>query len=182
MPTSVRVIRVLNDEYTVECEVEVEDISELFNELTKTPWGRKVAHLLGEMLPDIPEYNPEDTKEQAEAEAKRIAEHEESLREEGYKKAIVEYGRKTKVEIETEAKKEVREKYLQYIRDKQGREKKHRPCFGTYYSRLDQFRDEGYGGMLKIAQLTRECNSCKEKADCMEKSKRGRDNGAETEG
>lgn len=55
MPASVRIIRVLNDTYTLETEIEAEDTKLLMKELQGTEWGRRIATLLEEMLPKVEE-------------------------------------------------------------------------------------------------------------------------------
>lgn len=134
MGTSIRVIRVIDNEYTVEVEVEVEDIKLLFDELNKTQWGRKVAHLLSEMLPEVPEYQPKSAKEAAEDEEKRIKEYEEKLKKEGADGIKREYRNKSYdeivIEIKEKTEKEMRSKYMSFIRSKylklkcKGKEKK----------------------------------------------------------
>jgi hypothetical protein len=175
-PASVRIIRVLGEEHTVEVEIECEESSELLQELMKTPIGRKMAHLLNEMLPEVPEVKEGTAKEEAEAEEKRIQEHEEGLRKEGYDKAVEEYGSKTKDEIVKEAQEEIRRKYVKYIKNKQGRKKKCPECYGKYHTRLDEARaendDMGYGGVFKIAALMKECNECPCLTDCKKDSPR----------
>ena len=183
MPTSVRVIRVVNNEYTVEAEVEVEDIGELFDTLTKTAWGRKVAHLLNEMLPEIPEYKAPSSKEEAVIEQERIKENEEKLRNEGRMEVLKQYGNKklediieeTKVKIE----KEMRSKYMTFIRRehlKLGGEPKTKPpkvCFLKYWERIEAVKKEtGMAAMAKFTKLKRECDACIFKAECMRKSKK----------
>lgn len=55
MPASVRIIRILNDTYTLETEIEAEDTKLLMKELQATDWGRRIATLLEEMLPKVEE-------------------------------------------------------------------------------------------------------------------------------
>jgi hypothetical protein len=67
MPSSVRIIRVLNDTYTVETEIEAEDTKSLMKELSGTQWGLKIASLLEEMLPEVkPKPNIYETRERLE--------------------------------------------------------------------------------------------------------------------
>jgi len=53
MPASVRIIRVIDDTYTVETEVEADDIKSLMQELQSSQWGLKIAAVLENMLPDV---------------------------------------------------------------------------------------------------------------------------------
>lgn len=183
MPTSVRVIRVVDNEYTVEAEVEVEDIAELFDTLNKTPWGRKVAYLLGEMLPDVPEYKAPSMKEQAEKEEKEIAEHEQKLRNEGRMEVLKQYDNKKMETIIEETKlkteKEMRAKYMTFIRrehlklDGEPKTPAPKECFLKYWERIEKIKAEG--GMTAMAKLTAtmaECRDCTFKAECMRKSKK----------
>jgi hypothetical protein len=55
MPASVRIIRILNDTYTLETEIEAEDTKLLMEELRKTDWGRRISTLLEQMLPKTEE-------------------------------------------------------------------------------------------------------------------------------
>ena len=54
-PASCRVIRVVNDTFTLEFELEEEDTKKLIEELQRTDWGRRLATLLGDMMPAIEE-------------------------------------------------------------------------------------------------------------------------------
>lgn len=179
MGTSVRVIRVINNEYTVEVEVEVEDIKLLFDELTKTQWGRKVAHLLSEMLPDIQEYQPPSAKEQAEEEEKRIKEYEEKLKKTAVDEVKKEYHHKSYDEIVAEIKKkieeEMRSKYMTFIRNKYLKQEERPPktCFTKYWERIENVKKEG-GTLImhKLILLAKECDSCVFKSECMRKSKK----------
>lgn len=179
MPTSIRVIRVLDNEYTVEVETEVEDIEELFQTLTKTAWGRKVAYLLGQMLPDIPEIKSPSSKEEAEAEQKRIEETEEKLRKEGYEKAMDEirekFGTGNLDRIKKDITEKIREKYIKYIQDKRNPNKqKPKNCFLKYWERIEEASENAdyAGGMAEVIRLRQECNDCIFKAECMKKSKK----------
>jgi len=179
MPTSIRVIRVLDNEYTVEVETEVEDIEELFQTLTKTAWGRKIAYLLGEMLPDIPELKTPSAKEEAEAEQKRIEEGEEKLREEGYEKAMDEvrtkFGTADLDRIKKDVSKRIREKYIKYIQKRRNpSEKKPKECFLKYWKRINDASDNAdyAGGMAELIRIRKECDECILKAECMRKSKK----------
>lgn len=53
MPASVRIIRILNDTYTVETEIEGEDTEQLLNELKKSNFGLRIMTLLEDMLPEV---------------------------------------------------------------------------------------------------------------------------------
>lgn len=140
MPTSIRIIRVLNDEYTVEVETEVEDSTELLGELMKTLWGRKMAWLLQQMLPDVPEYHDPSVQEQIEKEEKEMKEHEEKLRQEGYDKAMTEIKEKfgdNPEELVKNTEKGIRKKYMKFIRVKHLKLKEEvksdkLPCFGHW--------------------------------------------------
>ena len=122
IPVSTRIIRVIDGQYTLELELEVDSPDELLGELCKTDWGKKIAYLLSRMLPEVPEIKTEDQKLMAEAEAKRIAEHEEKLREEGRKEIRNEYYGIEYSEIQKrtreETERKMRKKYMNYIRKK----------------------------------------------------------------
>ena len=55
MPASCRVIRVVNDTFTLEFELETEDTKSLIKELQSTDWGRRLATLLEGLLPEVTE-------------------------------------------------------------------------------------------------------------------------------
>jgi len=55
MPASCRVISVIDDKFTLEFECEADNTKALIEELRSTEWGRRVATLLENMLPQIPE-------------------------------------------------------------------------------------------------------------------------------
>lgn len=164
MPTSIRVIRVIDNQYTLDVEIEVDDINTLLNELMKVRWGKKVAHLLEGMLPDVPEYEPLNSKEEAEAEEKRIKENEDRLREEGRQEILKRFD-KSPEEIEKDAEGRVRKRYINYIKKKQGRSIVPE-CFLHYYERL---RDRS---PIEIAEKLAECYKCGRKSECMSRSNR----------
>jgi len=180
MGTSIRVIRVIDNEYTVEVEVEVDDIKTLFDELTRTPWGKKVAYLLQEMLPEVPEYKPPSAKEQAEEEEKRIKEYEEKLKEDAINDVKKEYNNKTydEIVVETREKTEkiMRLKYMTFIRKnhlKLEGESKPKTCFLKYWERIDDVKKAGgMSVMQNLAKLAKECNDCVFKPECMRKGKK----------
>ena len=183
MPTSVRIIRVVGNEYTVEIETEVENIEDLFLELTKTVWGRKIATLLAKMLPEVEEYKTPPPKEEAEAEQKRIEEHEEKLREEGRKEVRKNFRHKTYEEVvkevEDRTEKAMRSKYMTFIRRAHLKlndipKPKPKDCFLKYWERIEavQADNVGMAGMIILAKLTKECNECVFKSECVRKSKK----------
>jgi len=182
MPTSVRIIRVVGDEYTVEIETEVENIEDLFIELTKTVWGRKIATLLAKMLPDVEEYKASPPKEEAEVEQKRIEEHEEKLREEGRKEVRKNFHHKTYEEIEKEiedrTEKAMRSKYMTFIRKVHLKlndipKPKPKDCFLKYWERIEEAKKVGGMAVMgELASLMVECNKCIFKSECMRKSKK----------
>jgi len=146
MPVSTRIIRVLDGQYTLELELEVDSPDDLLSELCKTDWGKKIAYLLSKMLPEVPEIQTEDQKAMAEAEAKRIAEAEENLREEGRREIRAKYYHIEYSDIQKRAREEaeekMRKKYMDYIRKKilkkntKTKEEKtnsgNESCFGNY--------------------------------------------------
>lgn len=103
MATSARIIRVLNDTYTLEIEVEVEAIDELAPELMKTDWGRKMAYLLSEMLPRVPEWKGKEEMEKMERERKQ---NEEKLKREGFREGV-EKGKEEQAEKVKELEKKI---------------------------------------------------------------------------
>lgn len=75
---SVRVIRVLDDTFTVEVEAEEENVDSLMQELNKSLEGRKVIFLLQRSLEEVKPAVPESMMDTVRAD-------EERLREEGRK-------------------------------------------------------------------------------------------------
>jgi len=82
MPASARIIRVLDDTYTLEIEVEAETSEDLVSELMQTSWGRKMAYLLQRMLPNVPEL-PSDVEE-----FKRMEEERKKKEQEIFERGI----------------------------------------------------------------------------------------------
>ena len=76
--TSLRIIRVINDTWTVELEIEVSDIALLAQQLIRSDEGRKMAALLHEALKDveIPVDKDLETMQKAEEERLRTDERE----------------------------------------------------------------------------------------------------------
>jgi len=60
MPISIRVITIIDQQFTVEMEIEEDDWMKLWKQLKGTPWGRRVLHLVMTMLPNYPEVKKED--------------------------------------------------------------------------------------------------------------------------
>jgi len=83
MPTSCRMIRTLNDEYTVEVEFEVDDAKDLYEELHKLEIGKKLITLIESSLEGVQVKVPQSFVEQTKA-------YEEGLREEGRKEILKE--------------------------------------------------------------------------------------------
>jgi hypothetical protein len=110
MPASLRVIKIVKDPmtqeeaYTIEFECEADEAKNLLTELMSCPLGKKLSDLLNQadFLPEKKEMTEEEMKKQAEEEELAIKEREEKLKQEGYDLGV----------------KEVREKYLTYIKRK----------------------------------------------------------------
>lgn len=81
MPASCRVIRVVNDTFTLEFELETEDTKSLLTELQSTDWGRRLATLLEDMMPSIAEkYNIQQAKTKFLEEYKNLIEDKKIAR------------------------------------------------------------------------------------------------------
>ena len=158
MPVSTRIIRVLDGQYTLELEVEVDSSDELLGELCKTEWGKKIAFLLSKMLPEVPEIQTEEEKLSIEEDIKRIKEHDEKLREEGRTEIRREYCGLTIIEIRKRARKDaerlMRKKYMAYIRKnvlkkfQKTQSSKDDPCYGNFSVSNDK------------------CNKCASRLEC----------------
>lgn len=121
MPVSTRIIRVLDNQYTLEIELEVDGPDDLLPELCKTVWGKKIAYLLSRMLPEVPVIQTEDQKIAAQKEEERIKKHEEDLIEKGRKEIRTKYYSLEYSEIQRRAREEaeekLRKKYLRYMKE-----------------------------------------------------------------
>lgn len=90
--------------YTAELEVEAENAKDLERELSACPYGQQIMDLLkrAEFIPEVKVETSEEMKAEAEKESEELLKREEELREEG--------------------RKEIREKYLAYLKKKRGEE------------------------------------------------------------
>lgn len=110
MPASIRIIKIVKDKnpisgeeeeaYTAEIECESEDAKGLAKELSSCPYGKQIMDLLerAKFIPEKQSASAEELAVQAKKEELELNKREEELREEG--------------------RKEVREKYVKFLKDK----------------------------------------------------------------
>jgi hypothetical protein len=110
MPASIRIIKIVKDKnplsgeeeeaYTAEIECEADNAKDLARELAACPYGEEIMDLLrrAEFIPAGPHGTAEELVAEAKREEEELMKREEVLREEG--------------------RKEIREKYINYLKKK----------------------------------------------------------------